>query len=87
MEETARHGEAMGHGLLSLMASREGKGYILFHQAPPHENSPLPARPASELSTPNSYAEVCVDECSVIWRQAMEKKYRGLSDAETFGAT
>ena len=85
MEETARHGEAMGHGLLSLMASREGKGYILFHQAPPHENSPLPARPASELSTPNSYAEACADEYSTVWRQAMDKEYRALTGAGTFG--
>ena len=85
--ETARHREAVGHGLLSLMAAREGIGHILFHQAPPYENPPLPARPVSELSTPNSYAEACTDEYSAIWRQAMEKEYRGLADAGTFGAT
>ena len=73
--------------MLSLMASREGIGYILFHQAPPHENPPLPARPASELSTPNSYAEACAHEYSTIWRQAMDKEYCGLADAGTFGAT
>ena len=38
--ETARHREAAGHGLLSLMAAREGIGHILFHQAPPLENPP-----------------------------------------------
>ena len=64
--ETARHREAEGHGLLSLMAAREGIGHILFHQAPPHDNPPLPTRPASELSTPNSYAEACADEYSTI---------------------
>ena len=85
--ETARHREAEGHGLLSLMAAREGIGHILFHQAPPHDNPPLPTRPASELSTPNSYAEACADEYSTIWRQAMDKEYRGLADAGTFGAT
>ena len=71
--ETARHREAAGHGLLSLMAAREGIGRILFLQAPPHDNPPLPTRPASELSTPNSYAEACADEYSTIWRQAMDK--------------
>ena len=85
--ETARNREAMGHGLLSLMAAREGIGHVLFHQAPPRENPPLPTRPASELSTPNSYAEACVDEYSTIWRQAMDKEYHGLADAGTFGAT
>ena len=80
-------GEAAGHGLLSLMAAREGIGHILFHQAPPHENPPLPTRPASELSTPNSYAEACADEYLTIGRQAMDKEYRGLADAGTFGAT
>lgn len=48
--ETTRHREAVGHELLLLMAAREGIGHILFHQAPPYENSPLHARPASELS-------------------------------------
>ena len=71
-------GEAAGHGPLSLMAAREGIGHILFHQAPPHDNPPLPTRPASELSTPNSYAEACADEYSTIWKQAMDKEYRGL---------
>ena len=85
--ETARHREAAGHGLLSLMAVRESIDHVLFHQAPPHDNRPLPTRPASELSTPNSYAEACADEYSTIWRQAMDKEYRGLADAGTFGAT
>ena len=37
-DETAR----MRHGLLSLMVAREGIGHILFHQAPPDRNPPLP---------------------------------------------
>ena len=83
--ETARHREAAGHGLLSLMAAREGIGHVLFHQAPPHCSPPLPTRPVSELSTPNSYTEACADEYSAVWRQAMEKEYRGLASAGTFG--
>ena len=83
--ETARHREAAGHGLLSLMAAREGIGHVLFHQAPPHDSPPLPTRPVSELSTPNSYTEACADEYSAVWRQAMEKEYRGLASARTFG--
>ena len=74
--ETARHREAAGHGLLSLMAAIESLGHHLFHQAPPHDNPSLPTRPVSELSTPNSYAEACADEYSVVRRQAMEKEYR-----------
>ena len=85
--EATRIAETPRHGLLSLMAAREGIGHILFHQAPPHDNPPLPTRPASELPTPNSYAEACADEYSTIWRQAMDKEYRGLADAGTFGAT
>ena len=83
--ETARHREATGHGLLSLMAARKGIGHVLFHQAPPHDSPSLPTRPVSELSTPNSYAEACADEYSAVWRQAMEKQYRGLASVGTFG--
>ena len=60
--KTARHREAAGHGLLSLMAAREGIGHVPFHQASPHDNPPLPTHPVSELSTPNQYAQTCVDE-------------------------
>ena len=87
VQEGRTRGEAAGHGLLSLMAAQEGIGHIRFHQAPPHDNPPLPTRPASELSTPDSYAEACADEYSIVWRQAMDKEYRGLADAGTFGAT
>ena len=63
--ETARYsGGLMGHGLLSLMAEREGIDYVLFHQAPPHMTPPLPTRPATELSTSNSYSEAHADEYS-----------------------
>ena len=83
--ETARHREAAGHGLLSLMAAREDIGHVLFHQAPPHDSPPLPTRPVSELSTPNSFIEACADKYSAVWRQAMAKEYRGLASAGTFG--
>ena len=83
--ETARHREAAGYGLLSLMVARKGVGHVLLHQAPPHDSPPLPTRPVRELSTPNSFAEVCADEYSAVWRQAMEKEYRGLASARTFG--
>ena len=71
--ETARQRETVGHGLLSLMAAREGIGHVQFHQAPPHDSPPLFTRPVSELSTPNSHTEACADEYSAVWRQAMEK--------------
>ena len=61
-DETARHREAAGHGLLSVMAAREGRGHAFFHQARTHDNPPLSTRPVSELSTPKSYAEACADE-------------------------
>ena len=83
--ETARHREATGHGLLSLMAARGGIGPVLFHRAPPHDSPPLATRPVSELSTPNSFAEACADEYSAVWRHAMEKEYRRLARAGTFG--
>ena len=83
--ETERHREAAGHGFLSFMAARESIGQVIFHQAPPHDNHPLPTRPVSELSTPNSYAEACADGYSAVWRQAMDKEYRGLASAGTFG--
>ena len=82
---TRRHREAAEHGLLSLMAARESISHVLYHQAPPHDNPPLPTRPVSELSTPNSYAEACADEYSAVWRQAMENEYRGLASAGMFG--
>ena len=83
--ETARHREAAGHGLLSLMSAREGIGHVLFHQAPPHDSPPRPTRPVSELSKPNSNAEACADDYSAVWRQAMEKEYRGQASARPFG--
>ena len=44
-EQTARSQGGMQHGLLPLMAAREGISHVLYHQAPPHENPPLPSRP------------------------------------------
>ena len=83
--ETARSHGGQEHGLLSLMAAREVIGHVLFHQSAPHQNPPMPTRPASELSTPNSYAEACADEYSHLWLQAMGKEFHGLADAGTFG--
>ena len=68
------------------MATREGIGQVLYHQAPPHNNPPLPSRPVSELLTPNSYSEVLADQYSDLWIQAMEKEYGGLENAGSFGA-
>ena len=56
----------MIHGLLSLMAAREGIGIVLVRRAPPNPDPPRPTCRASELSTPNSYAEACADEYSEI---------------------
>ena len=67
------------------MAERKSIGHVRFHQARPHDNLPLPTRPVSELSTPNSYAGACADEYSAVWVQAMDKKYGGLASAGTFG--
>ena len=50
--ETARSHGDQEHGLLSFMAAREGIGHVRFHQSEPHQNPPIPTRPASELSTP-----------------------------------
>ena len=78
---------ATGHGQLSLMAARASIGRTPFYQASPRENSPLPTRPASELSTPNSYAEPCADKYSAILRQALDTVYNGPTDAGTSVAT
>ena len=83
--ETARLQGGTGHGLLWFIAAREGIGHMLSHQAPPHDNFPLPTRSASEVSKPNLYAEARADEYSVIWERAMGKEYNGLTDAGTFG--
>ena len=48
---------------------------MLSHQAPPHDNFPLPTRSASEVSKPNLYAEARADEYSVIWERAID--FRG----------
>ena len=45
---------------------------------------PFPTRPASELSTPNSYSEARADEFSVICKRAKHKEYNGLADGGTF---
>ena len=68
------------------MAAREGIGQVLYHQAPPHKNPPLPSRPVGELLTPSSYPEALTDQYSDLWVQAMENEYGGLENAGTFGA-
>ena len=67
------------------MVARESIGHVLYHQTPPHDRLPVPTRPVSELSTPNSHAEACADEYAAVWGQAMDKEYRGLAIAGTFG--
>ena len=68
------------------MAAREGIGHVLHHQAPPHENPPLPMRPVSGQLTPSSYSEALTDEYSDLCLQAMEKEYGGLENTGTFSA-
>ena len=51
--QPARNQGGMQHGVLSLVSALEGIGHVLYHQAPPQENPPLPAGPMSELSTPS----------------------------------
>ena len=60
--ETARSHEGQEHGLVSLMAAWEVIGHVLFHQSAPHRTPPMPIRPVSEHSTPNSFAEACAVE-------------------------
>ena len=71
--QTARSQGGMQHGVLSLMAAREGIGNVLYHQVPPHENPPLSSRPVSVLLTPSSYSEALTGEYSDLWHQDMEK--------------
>lgn len=47
--ESARNGKAMGHALLSLMAGREGRGHVLFIQAPTRESPPLSNCPGASF--------------------------------------
>ena len=84
--QTARNQGGMQHGLLSLMAAREGTRHVLYHQAPPHKNPSLPSRPVIEFLTPSSYSEAFADEYYDLGIQAMEKEYGGLENAGTFGA-
>ena len=47
--------------------------------------SPFPTRPANDLSTPNSYSEACADGIRLFKGRQMDKKYRRLTSAGTFG--
>ena len=76
--ETARQAGGIGHGLLSLMAAREGIGHMLVHQAPSYTNNLLPTSLASELSTPNYFAEAFADEYSGLWIDAMRNDFMDL---------
>ena len=84
--QTACNRGGMHHGLLSLMAARKGIGHVMYHQAPPHKNPPLPSRPVSELLTPSSYSKALTDEFHDLWIQAMEKEYGGLENVGVFAA-
>lgn len=83
--EIAGQARGVGHGFLSMVAAPGSLGHALSHQVPPRENPPLPTRPASELSTPHSFAGTFADERSSLWIQSTEKKFEGLESEGTFG--
>ena len=70
-------GRDRGYGVWAAIFEGGAGGYRSYTLPPSStgQNPPLPTRPASELSTPNSYGEACADEYSEIvgakqWRRS-----------------
>ena len=83
------------HGFVSMLAAREDIDMDIADQSPPY-TSPLdlPSCPASNLVTPDTYAQACADKYSNLWHRAMEAETCGLKGATiyvemdaTFGGT
>ena len=53
-----------------MLAKREDIDMDSADQFPPHMPAPEPSRAASELVTPETYAQACVDEFSDVWAYA-----------------
>ena len=74
-------------GLVSMLAAREDIGRSIADQSPPHIPAPeLPSCPASELVTPDSYAQACMDVHADLWLKSMASEYGGLISVGTFAA-
>ena len=73
------------HGLVSMLAAREDAGMSIVDQSPPHiPASELPSCLASELVTPDRYAQACMDVQADLWLKSTASEYGGLSSAGTF---
>ena len=54
-------------------------------QSPPHMPAPeLPSCPASEMVTPDTYAQACMHVHADLWLQSVGSVYGGLSSAGTY---
>ena len=70
-----------------MLAAREDAGMSIVDQSPPHiPASELPSCLASELVTPDRYAQACMDVQADLWLKSTASEYGGLSSAGTFSA-
>ena len=70
-----------------MLAALEGIGMSIAVQSPPHIPTPdLPSCPTSELVTPDTYTQACMDVHADLWLKSMASEYGGLSSAGKFSA-
>lgn len=84
----SRQQEGLGqrHGFISILAEPEDVDIGIANQSPPYfPPCDLPSCPASELVTPELYAQACADDSSGLWLHAMGVESGGLISAGTFG--
>ena len=67
-----RGGLGHRHELISMLAAREDIGMNIADRSPPHKIAhELPSCPASELGTPDTYTQACMDVHADLWLQSM----------------
>ena len=70
-----------------MLAALQDIGMSIAGQSPPHIPTPtLPSSPASEMVTPDTCAQACMDVHADLWLKSMASEYGGLSSAGTFSA-
>ena len=61
-----------------MLDAREDVGMSIADQSPPHTPAPqLPSCPASELVTPDTYAQACMDVHADLCLKPMASEYGG----------
>ena len=86
MRESPRNMGLMSHAALAQgIATREAFDEAFREHELPPPDPDLPTAPASDVSTPSTFAEAESSEHAAIWRDSRTREFRGVLQANTFG--